>query len=284
MEIVNRVSRMSSLATKIAGGDVKIGLVPTMGAIHPGHLSLIQTARKMTDVVVVSIFVNRLQFLSDQEYRSYPRDITKDVDLLRGESVDYVFTPPEDEMYPEGFSTYVQVEDYGEKLPELQRSAYFRGMTTSVVKLLHIVKPAFIYFGQKDTLQGAILQKMMRDLNIDTEVVVRPIVRDASGLAFAARNYFLTDSQKTAAAVIFRALKAAENAIVEGESQPKRILKKIAAVVEEEPQATLEYAILADPERLEPLTKVSGKALVAIGARIGKTSLNDSIVVERPSR
>ncbi|PYV08502.1 MAG: hypothetical protein DMG07_25605 [Acidobacteria bacterium] len=164
----------------------------------------------MTDVVVVSIFVNRLQFLSEDEYQRYPRDITRDVDLLRDESVDYVFTPPEDEMYPEGFSTYVVVENYGRKLPELQRSTYFRGMTTSVAKLLHIVKPGFIFFGQKDGLQGAILQKMMRDLNIDTEVVVRPVVRDASGLAFAARNFFLTESEKAAASVLYRSLKAAE--------------------------------------------------------------------------
>jgi pantoate--beta-alanine ligase len=284
MEIVNRVSRMSSLATKITAGDVKIGLVPTMGAIHPGHLSLIQTARKMTDVVVVSIFVNRLQFLSEAEYRSYPRDITKDVDLLRNESVDYIFTPSEDEMYPEGFSTYVQVENYGEKLPELQRSTYCRGMTTSVVKLLHIVKPAFIFFGQKDGLQGSILQKMIRDLNIDTEVVVRPVVRDASGLAFAARNYFLSASQKAAASVLYRSLKAAENAIEEGETQAKKILRQVIKVIESEPQAMLDYAVLADPESLEPLPKVSGKALVAVGARIGNTSLNDSLLVERPGR
>src|SRR5262245_33180805 len=160
MEIVGRVTRMVSLATKISNGDVKIGLVPTMGAIHPGHLSLIQTARKMTDVVVVSIFVNRLQFLSEDEYRSYPRDITKDVDLLSKESVDYIFTPPEEEMYPESFSTYVVVENYADKLPNVHRSAHFRGMTTSVVKLINICKPAFIFFGQKDGLQGSILQKM----------------------------------------------------------------------------------------------------------------------------
>src|SRR2546426_10878758 len=256
MEIVSRVSRMSSLATKIAGGGCKIGLVTTMGAIHPGHLSLIQTARNMTDVVVVSIFVNRLQFLSEDEYQRYPRDITRDVDLLRDESVDYVFTPPEDEMYPAGFSTYVVVENSGRKLPELQRSTYFRGMTTSVAKLLHIVKPGFIFFGQKDGLQGAILQKMMRDLNIDTEVVVRPVVRDASGLAFAARNFFLTESQKAAAAVLYRSLKAAEAAIEAGETQVKQILKEVTSVIEGEPQARLEYAIVADAERLEPVSRV----------------------------
>src|SRR5687767_8372529 len=219
MEIVNRVSRMATICTKAASGDVKIGLVPTMGAIHRGHVTLIHTARNMTDLVVVSIFVNRLQFLTDEEYRSYPRDITQDVDLLRNEAVDYVFTPPEEEMYPPGFSTYVVVESHGEVIPDTYRTTYFHGMTTSVVKLIHIVKPAFVFFGQKDGFQGAILQKMMHELNIDTEVVVTPVVRDASGLAFAARNFFLTPEQKDAASVLYRALQAAEAAIAAGETQ-----------------------------------------------------------------
>jgi pantoate--beta-alanine ligase len=284
MEIVSRVSRMSSLATKIAAGECKIGLVPTMGSIHPGHLSLIQTARKMTDVVVVSIFVNRLQFLSEEEYRSYPRDITADVDRLKDESVDYIFTPPEEEMYPAGFSTYVVVESYGRKLPELQRSTYLRGMTTSVVKMLNIVKPACIFFGQKDGLQGAILQKMMRDLDIATEVVVRPVVRDASGLAFAARNLFLSEPQKVAAAVIYASLQSAEALIRAGETQTKKIVKQIASVIESEPLARPEYSIVADPATLEPVTRVQGKVLLAVGARIGETSLNDSVLVEPLSK
>jgi len=284
MEIVNRVSRMSSICSKAMSGEVKVGLVSTMGAIHPGHLSLIQTARKMTDLVVVSIFVNRLQFLTDEEYRSYPRDMTRDVDLLRQENVDYIFTPPEEEMYPEGFSTYVVVEQFGIKLIGLFRTNFFRGMTTSVAKMIHIVKPAFIFFGQKDGLQGAILQKMMRDLNIDTEVVVTPVVRDASGLAYAARNYFLTESQKAAAAVIYKSLKAVEDAIAQGETRAKRLVKLMTEVMETEPNAKLEYACVADPATLEPLVKIEGKALVAVGAMIGKTALNDSLLVEIPSK
>ncbi len=282
MEIVNRVSRMSSISAKILASDVKIGLVSTMGAIHPGHISLIQTARKMTDVVVVSIFVNRFQFLTEEEYQKYPRDITKDVDLLRHENVDYIFTPPEEEMYPPDFSTYVQVENFGQKLPGLYRATYFRGMTTSVLKMIHIVKPAFLFFGQKDGLQGAILRKMIRDLNTNTEVVVTPIVRDASGLAYAARNYFLTEDQKLAASIIYRSLQAAEKAIVSGETQSKKIIKGITDVLAAGPQATLEYAVIADPINLEPLVKIQGPALIAVGARIGSTSLNDSLLIERP--
>jgi pantoate--beta-alanine ligase len=284
MEIINRVSRISSISAKILGTDVKIGLVSTMGAIHPGHLSLIQTARKMTDVVVVSIFVNRLQFLTEEEYESYPRDITKDVDLLRKENVDYIFTPPEEEMYPPDFSTYVQVENYGQKLPGLYRHTYFRGMTTSILKMIHIVKPAFIFFGHKDGLQGAILRKMIRDLNTNTEVVVTPVVRDASGLAYAARNYFLSEPQKTAAAVIHLSLQAAEKLVAGGESQSKRIIKEITDVLATEPQATLEYAIVANPPDLEPLVKIQTSALIAVGAKIGNTSLNDSLLVDRTAK
>ncbi len=275
---------MSAISAKILASDLKIGMVSTMGAIHPGHISLIQTARKMTDVVVVSIFVNRLQFLTEEEYQKYPRDITKDVDLLRHENVDYIFTPAEEEMYPPDFSTYVQVENFGQKLPGLYRATYFRGMTTSVLKMVHIVQPGFIFFGQKDGLQGAILRKMIRDLNTNTEVVVTPVVRDASGLAYAARNYFLTEGQKLASSVIYRSLQTAEKAIAGGEVQSKKIIKVITDVVATEPQATLEYAVVADPGNLEPLTKVQGPTLIAVGARIGSTSLNDSLLIDRSAK
>jgi len=284
MEIVNRVQRMSSICMKALSNEMKVGLVSTMGAIHPGHLSLIQTARKMTDLVVVSIFVDRLQFMTEEEYQSYPRDITKDVDLLRHENVDYIFTPPEEEMYPAGFSTYVCVENYGEKVPGLYRTTYFRGMTTSVTKMIHIVKPAFIFLGQKDGLQGSVLRKMMRDLNIDTEVVVTPVVRDASGLAYAARNYFLTEEQRAAAAVIYRSLKAGEDAVAAGEVQSKKILKEVTQVMETEPLARLEYSVIANPETLEPVNKIEGKTLIAVGAVIGTTPLNDSLLVELPPK
>jgi len=271
---------MAAITSKVVSEDVKIGLVSTMGAIHPGHLSLIQTARKMTDLVVVSIFVNRLQFLTDEECRNYPRDITKDVDILRGENVDYIFTPPEEEMYPSDFATFVEVEQFGSKLPGLYHRTFFRGMTTSILKMLHIVKPAFVFFGQKDHLQGAILRKMMRDLNMNTEIVVTPVVRDASGLAYAARNFFLTPAQKSAASVIYRSLKAAEATIDSGETQAKKIVREITAIIEPEPLATLEYAVVADPDTLEPLAKIQQSALIGVGVRIGETSLNDSLLIE----
>jgi pantoate--beta-alanine ligase len=281
MEIVNRVSRMAAISAKVVSENVKIGLVSTMGAIHPGHLSLIQAARQMTDLVVVSIFVNRLQFLTEDEYQRYPRDITKDVDILRQADVDFIFTPPEDEMYPPDFSTFVEVEKFGSKLPGIYQRTYFRGMTTSVLKMLHIVRPAFLFFGQKDHLQGSILRKMMRDLNTNTEVAVMPVVRDSSGLAYAARNYFLTAPQQAAASVIYRSLQAAEAAFRQGESQAKKLVKEITGVIALEPQAAFEYAVVADPDSLEPLTRVQKNALIGVGVRIGDTSLNDSMLLEK---
>jgi pantoate--beta-alanine ligase len=283
MEIVNRTARMSAITAKLRATDVTVGLVPTMGAIHPGHISLIQTARKMSDVVVVSIFVNRLQFLSDEEFKTYPRDITKDVDALKDIDVVYVFAPLNEEMYPPNFSTIVEVEST-DWLPETYREAFFRGMTTNVMKLLHIVRPRFLFLGQKDAVQGAILRKMIADLNMDTEVVITPVVRDPSGLAYAARNCFLNESQTRAAAVIYRSLRAAEEAFADGELQAKKLIRAISSLVESEPLARLQYAAVVDPETLEPLSKVERSALLAVGATIGNTPLNDSVLIDRAAK
>jgi pantoate--beta-alanine ligase len=281
MELISRIARMSAITAKLRTSDVKVGLVSTMGAIHPGHISLIQTARKMADVVVVSIFVNRLQFLSDEEYRQYPRDITRDVDRLRIENVDYVFTPAEEEMYPPDFSTFVEVEHLGDTIPGLYRNAFFRGMTTSMMKLLHIIRPLFIFLGQKDGLQGAALRKMLSDMNSNAEVVVSPVVRDSSGLAYAARNYFLSEAQREKAGVLYRSLQAAETAIAGGETQAKKIIRTMTRIIETESEAALEYAVVADPATLKPLTKIDRPALVGVGAIVGKTPLNDSLLIDR---
>ncbi len=282
MEIVNRLARMSDIARKLLTADVKIGLVPTMGAIHPGHMSLIQAARKMTDVVVASIFVNRLQFPTDEEYRQYPRDITKDVDILRDANIDYVFTPSEEEMYPPGFATYVEVKCFEDRIPGSRGNPFFTGMTTSAMKLLQIVRPSFIFIGQKDAVHGAVLRKMMIDLNINTEVVIKPVVRDESGLAYAARNSFLDDEQRKAAGAIYRGLKSAEQAIAAGEYQSRKIIKIMAGAIGSEPLAKLEYVMVVDPVTLEALPRVEGTALLAVGATIGNTLLSDSILIESP--
>ena len=282
MEIINRVSRMSAVSSKLLTGDVQIGLVPTMGVIHPGHLSLIEAARKMTDLVVVSIFASRIQFLSNEEYLKYPRDFTKDIDLLSHQNVDYVFAPAEEEMFPRNFSTYVQVEKFGENLAGIHDLAYFRGMTTTLTKMIHVVRPSFLFLGLKDALQGAILRKMVKDLNLGTEVVMTPVARHPSGLAYGTRNHFLSENEKSAAPVVYRSLKAAEEAIAGGERQAKKILAELRRVLEREPMVKTEYAFVADPETLEPVSKLQGTVLLSVGVRIGAISLNDSLLAEIP--
>lgn len=283
MEIIHRISRMSAIGAKLISSDVRIGLVTTMGVIHPGHLCLIRTAREMSDLVVISVFANRLQFQSDEEYRRYPRDFTKDVDLLSRQDVDYVFAPPEEEMFPPSFSTYVSVEKFGERLAGVHQTSYFRGVTTTTLKMIHIVRPSFLFLGLKDALQGAILRKMIRDLNLGAEVVVVPVARHESGLAYGTKNYFLNDREMTAAAVIYRSLRAAQESVARGERQSKKLIQEIGSVISGEPLAELEYAFVADPESLEPMNKVRGSALLGVGARIGGTSLNDSLMIEIPT-
>jgi pantoate--beta-alanine ligase len=281
MEIVNRVSRMSAICAKIAADDVKIGLVSTMGDIQPRHLSLIQTARTMADVVVLAIFAARLHFESDQEYDSYPRDFVHDVDLLRREKVDYLFNPTEEEIFPPRFSTFVSVEGFGEKLPGLSRRPLFTGMPTTILKMIQIVKPTFIFFDQKDALQSAILRKMIMDLGINTELVVSPSGRDA---ARHANGYgSLSESQKAAAAALHRSLRAAENAVAAGELQAKKLTQEITRELETESQVEIEYAVIADALTLEPLAKLRGQVLISVGVQIGGTSLNDSMLIEIPT-
>jgi pantoate--beta-alanine ligase len=271
---------MAAIADKIVTSDVKIGLVSTQGAIHPGHLSLIQNARKMADLVVVSIFVNRPEFSSEEEYQRYPRDVTNDTDLLRQENVDYVFMPADNEMYPVNFSTYVEVRSLGSELVGLPM-ALFNGMATGALKLLHITKPSFIFFGEKDAFQGAILRKMIRDLNINTEVIIMPVVREASGLAYAGRNRLLTGEQIAAASVLYRSLKAAESAMGAGETHAKKILAEIARVMNAESLVKLQYAFIADPETLEAAAKIQGTVIIGVGGRLGSTSLSDAILLEK---
>ena len=283
MEIVNRSSRMSAISAKLISTEMQIGLVPTMGVIHPGHISLIDAAREMTDLVVVSIFAHRMLFLSEQEYLQYPRDFTADVDLLSQQNVDYVFAPSEEEMYPGNHSTYIQVENFGVKLTGNLQPLLWRGLTTTIMKMIHIVRPSFLFLGLKDALQGAVLRKMIRDLSLGTEVVVAPVARHPSGLAYGTRNIFLTDAQKAAASVLYRSLKLAEEAITGGARQAGKVIQEIKKTVESEPMAEFEFAFVADPESLDPVGRIGGTVLIGVGARIGTTSLNDSLLAESPA-
>src|SRR6266487_1012292 len=200
MEIINRRQRMSSVARKIRREqDRTIGLVPTMGALHEGHLSLVREARRMCDVVVVSVFVNPAQFGPSEDYDSYPRNLTEDTALLTDYNVDYIFAPPVEEIYPKGFSTYVTVEGLSDQLEGVARPGHFRGVTTVVTILLNVVRPDFAFFGQKDAQQAIIIKQMVRDLAFEAEIVVLPIVREESGLALSSRNAYLDPKQRQAA-------------------------------------------------------------------------------------
>src|SRR5438309_5741679 len=224
MEIINRRKRMSSVAHKIRREENRtIGFVPTMGALHEGHLSLIHEARAMCDVVIVSVFVNPAQFGPNEDFKSYPRDLTRDADLLAEYNVDYVFAPGLEEIYPPGFSTYVTVEELSEQLEGASRPGHFRGVTTIVAILLNIVRPDFAFFGQKDAQQAIVIKQMVRDLAFDTEVIVRPIMREESGLAMSSRNQHLNEEQRRAATILRQALLKARVTYENGERNAARL-------------------------------------------------------------
>ncbi len=255
MEIINRRQRMSSVARKIRREqDRTIGLVPTMGALHQGHLSLVREARQMCDLVVVSVFVNPAQFGPSEDYERYPRDLTKDTALLTDYNVDYIFAPPVEEIYPRGYSV--------------------------VTVLLNIIRPDFAFFGQKDAQQALIIKRLVRDLAFDTEILVLSTVREDSGLAISSRNAYLTEQEREAAQVIRRALVKGREAHKDGERSAGKLADIVRSTIEAEPRARIDYVSVTDAETLEKLDKLDERAiLIAVAARIGKTRLIDNIVV-----
>lgn len=283
MEIINRRQRMASVARKIRREqDRTIGLVPTMGALHEGHLSLVREARRMCDIVVVSVFVNPAQFGPGEDFERYPRDLTKDTALLTDYNVDYIFAPPVDEIYPKGFSSYVNVEGLSEQLEGASRPGHFRGVATVVTILLNTVRPDFAFFGQKDAQQALVIRRLVKDLAFDTEIVILPIVREDSGLAISSRNLYLTPDEQKSATVIHRALGQAKKAYKDGERSAGRLADMIRATVESEPRARLDYVTVSDAETLERVDKIDERpTLIAIAAYIGKTRLIDNTILNK---
>ena len=283
MEIINRRQRMSSVARKIRREqDRTVGLVPTMGALHEGHLSLVREARRMCDVVVVSVFVNPTQFGPDEDFEHYPRDLTKDTALLTDYNVDYIFAPTVEEMYPKGSSTYVNVQGLSKPLEGASRPGHFRGVATVVTILLNTVRPDFAFFGQKDAQQALVIRRLVKDLAFDTEIVILPIVREDSGLAISSRNLYLTPEEKGSAAVIHRALVQAKHTFKEGERSAARIADVVRSTIETEPRARLDYVSVTDAETLEPLERIDERpTLIAVAAYIGKTRLIDNVILNK---
>jgi len=281
MEIINRRQRMSSVARKLRREqDRSIGLVPTMGALHEGHLSLVREARRMCDVVVVSVFVNPAQFGPSEDYDSYPRNLTEDTALLTDYNVDYIFAPPVEEIYPKGFSTYVTVEGLSDQLEGVARPGHFRGVTTVVTILLNVVRPDFTFFGQKDAQQALIIRRLTRDLAFNTEIIVLPTVREDSGLAISSRNLNLSPDERQAASIIHRALSRAKEVYKEGERHPAKLSDIVRSTIESETRARVDYVSVTDAETLEKVDKLDERmVLIAVAVYIGKTRLIDNTVL-----
>jgi pantoate--beta-alanine ligase len=257
-----------------------IGLVPTMGALHEGHLSLVRRARAENIVTVVSIFVNPVQFGPSEDFRKYPRDIEGDTEKLLKEGVDILFTPVISSVYPENFLTYVEVEKLSEKLCGAFRPGHFRGVATIVTKLFHIIKPARAYFGQKDFQQTVVIKQMVKDLDMDIEVVVCPTIRERDGLAMSSRNTYLDPVQRAASTVIYRCLKEASGLVKSGIINVDHVKRVMQEKILSEPAVTaIDYAGVYDPETLDEPSEIKENAVLAVAVKLGETRLIDNILV-----
>jgi len=257
----------------------RLGLVPTMGALHEGHLSLVRAARKQCESVAVSLFVNPTQFGPNEDLAKYPRTFERDRELLEREGVDLLFAPSAEEMYPAGAATWVTVEGLSQKLCGHSRPTHFRGVTTVVANLFHIVEPDLAFFGQKDAAQCTILRKMVRDLDLPVEIVVCTIVREADGLAMSSRNAYLNAEQRRSATVLYRALSRVQELVAKGEQRSAKLIDAAQRIFLEEPDVRVDYVEIVDNDTLDPVEDVSRGALVAVAAFVGSTRLIDNLLL-----
>lgn len=282
MEIINRKQRIASLTRKLRRENKTIGFVPTMGALHEGHLSLVQEARQMCDIVIVSIFVNPTQFNNKSDLNKYPRDLAGDAAMLAEYQVDYVFAPDEREIYGENFSTYVYVEGLTETLEGASRPGHFRGVATVVTILFNTIRPDFAFFGQKDAQQVAVIKRLTKDLGFDTEIVVHSIVREETGLAMSSRNTRLSAEERVKASIIYKGLREAKIAFRNGERNASNLAEIVRQMVEREPLALLDYVAVVDNETLEPVEKIDDiEVLIAVAVSFGKIRLIDNIILNK---
>jgi len=280
MRLITTVKEMKTLAQELKSGGKVIGLVPTMGYLHEGHLSLVRTSLEKTDVTVVSIFVNPTQFGPREDFSHYPRDLDRDIQILEKMGVEIVFHPEPEEMYPEGYKTYVEIPVLQTKLCGRSRPGHFRGVCTIVLKLFHIIHPELAFFGQKDAQQSIILKRMVEDLDMEVRIEVLPIVRDADGLALSSRNTYLNEGGRKAALCLWKSLSLAQSMVQRGERDPQIILQKMRGIIQKEPLAKIDYAEIVDPEELNPLSRIEGEALIAMAVYIGKVRLIDNVLVK----
>jgi pantoate--beta-alanine ligase len=280
MRTCTTVERARAACLTAKHASRRLGLVPTMGALHEGHLSLVRAARAQCDVVAVSLFVNPTQFGPNEDFSKYPRAFERDGELLEKEGVELLFAPSVDEMYPPGAVTYVTVEGLSGKLCGKSRPGHFRGVTTVVAKLFQIVEPDVAFFGQKDAAQAAILRRMVRDLHFPVEIAVCPIVREADGLAMSSRNAYLDPQQRKAALTLYRALTRIQDLFDQGERNTSKLIDAGTEVFAREPSVRLDYFEIVDPDTLDATSELRSPALVAVAAFVGATRLIDNLVLQ----
>ena len=282
MEIFQTVEAFKDYTKVVKAAGKTIALVPTMGALHAGHIALMEAARKAADVVIASVFVNPIQFGPNEDYEAYPRAFSEDCEKLKQVPIDAVFHPEPAALYPEGYATYVAVEgDITNKLCGAQRPGHFRGVATVVTKLLHLARADKAFFGQKDAQQVVVVRRVAVDLNLPVEIVMVPIVREESGLALSSRNRYLSAEEREAALVLSRSLREAEKAFSGGEREAAKLTAMVTAIIEGEPLAAIDYVALYSFPALRAIERVEEPALLAIAVKIGKTRLIDNIILGR---
>jgi pantoate--beta-alanine ligase len=281
VEIVKTVTELRSLRSRLRENRLRVSLVPTMGALHAGHLSLVAEAGRISDHVAVSIFINPAQFGPNEDYLKYPKPLNHDLGLLAESGVGSVFVPEVTELYSPGFQTFVSVEELGQKLCGASRPIHFRGVATVVLKLLNLVQPDIAIFGQKDFQQCVLIRRMVKDLNLDTRIVVSSIVREADGLACSSRNQYLTSQERQAATLLYRCLQWARQKVEDGEAEARKLLEAVEDRIRAEPLARLDYAEIVNEETLDPDPFVRNGSVLALAVFIGKTRLIDNIVLQR---
>lgn len=282
MLVLHTIEEVRQLRSEMRQQDVtlQLALVPTMGALHEGHLSLVRAARAQCDRVMVSIFVNPLQFGPGEDLDKYPRTLAKDLALLEGECVDAVFAPKANEMYPQPMETVVDLPELGARLDGASRPGHFRGVATVVMKLFNIVQPDVAFFGQKDAAQVAVLRTMVHDLNVPVRMVVGQTVRDADGLALSSRNRYLSEEERQSALVLSRALHAARQTAEQGVTDVRSLRDVLMQELRREPAVLIDYVALVDPATLLPITDVRGGVLLAVAAWVGTTRLIDNLLLD----
>jgi len=281
METIHTIAWMTQVAGDARRNDRLLGLVPTMGALHEGHLSLVREARKECSPVVVSIFVNPTQFGPTEDLKKYPRTFEADRAALEKLGVDYLFAPSADEMYPRGFLTTVTVAGLSDKLEGRSRPGHFQGVSTVVLKLFEITQPRLAFFGRKDAQQVRIIRRMADDLNLGVQIVVCPIVREASGLAMSSRNSYLSDPDRRAATALYRALESARREVANGERDAAHLIAAVRQALDAESSVALDYAEIVDAETFEPVLSLRKTCYVLLAARVGKTRLIDNALIEQ---